>query len=194
MIEGVAYVRSRRDILGILALTIAFGVFGSAYSSQLPAFVDKMLNASETGYAAINTAIGVGALTGGLILAQFGSKLGRGGLVTIASLLFPVVLAFFAFNHSLVIALILGFFLGMGFLMLFNNFNSLLQLSTSDEMRGRVMGLYTLVFFGFSPFGSLLIGAVAERIPLAQAIGLSAAVTMILALVVFYAAPEVRKL
>ncbi len=192
--EGLAYVRQRRDILAILALTIIFGVFGSSYSSQLPAFVDLVLNSKETGYALINTAIGVGALAGGLILAQFGSRLGRGGLMTAASLIFPVVLALFAFNTSLVIAMGLSFFLGMGFLMLFNNFNSLLQLNSSDEMRGRVMGVYTQVFFGFSPFGSLLIGVVAERLPLAQTIGLFAALTLAMALAVFFAAPEIRKL
>ena len=137
LVEGLIYIRSRRDILGILALTIAFGIFGTSYSSQLPAFADKYLNSSETGYAAINTAVGVGALTAGLILAQFGSKIGRGWLVTAASLIFPLILAAFAFNQSLLVALGLSFFLGMGFLLLFNNFNSLLQLNTSDEMRGR---------------------------------------------------------
>ena len=133
-------------------------------------------------------------LTAGLLLAQFGSRIGRGWLVVTASLTYPFLLLLFAFNHSLNLALVLSFFLGMGFLLLFNNFNSLLQLNSSDDMRGRVMGLYTLVFFGFSPFGSLLIGAVAERLSLSLTIGLSAGITLVLALAVFLFAPELRKL
>jgi MFS family permease len=194
LVEGLAYVRGRRDIMAILVLTIIYGVFGVAYSSQLPAFVDQVLHERETAYALLNTGVGVGALTAGLILAQYGSRIGRGWLVVTSSLVYPFLLLIFAFNQSLNLALVLSFFLGMGFLLLFNNFNSLLQLNSSDEMRGRVMGLYTLVFFGFSPFGSLLIGVVAEHISLSLTIGLSAGITLVLAVAVFLLTPELRKL
>jgi predicted MFS family arabinose efflux permease len=187
-------VRGRRDILGILALTIIFGVLGMSYSSQLPAFVTTVLGADETGYGVLNTAVGLGALTGGIFLAQYSMRLPRGKLVTGVALLYPLALGGLAFVPALPPALPLGFLLGLGFLLLFNNFNSLLQLNTSDEMRGRVMSLYSLVFFGFSPFGSLLIGAAAEQIPLQVAIGLSAGLTLILALAVFTVIPEMRKL
>jgi MFS family permease len=194
LLEGFAYVRGRRDILGILILTIIFGVFGVAYSSQLPAFVDQVLHSQATAYALLNTAVGVGALTAGLIMAQYGMRIGRGRLVMIASLVYPCLLFLFAFNQSLNVAVVLAFFLGMGFLLLFNNFNSLLQLNSSDEMRGRVMGLYTLVFFGFSPFGTLLIGAVAEKLPLSLTIGMSAGISLVLASIVFILTPDLRKM
>jgi MFS family permease len=194
ILAGLAYVRGRRDILAVLGLTVIFGVLGMAYSSQLPAFVISVLGADETGYGAVNTAVGLGALVGGVFLAQYGARLPRGKLVTITALLYPFALGAFAFVPSLNPALPLAFLLGLGFLMLFNNFNSLLQLNTSDEMRGRVMSLYSLVFFGFSPFGALMIGAVAERVPLPLTIGLSAALTLILALGVFFSVPEFRRL
>lgn len=56
------------------------------------------------------------------------------------------------------------------------------------------MSLYSLVFFGFSPFGSLIIGAVAERVPLPLTIGASAALTLLMALGVYAAVPELRKI
>jgi MFS family permease len=194
ILAGLAYVRGRRDILAVLALTVIYGVLGMAYSSQLPAFVTSVLGADEKGYGAINTAVGLGALAGGLVLAQYGARLPRGKVVTVTALLYPVALGAFAFVPTLKPALPLAFLLGLGFLLLFNNFNSLLQLNTSDEMRGRVMSLYSLVFFGFSPFGALLIGAVAESVPLPLTIGLSAALTLALALAVFLSVPEFRRI
>jgi MFS family permease len=193
ILAGLTYVRGRRDILAILGLTVIFGVLGTAYSSQLPAFVTSVLGADETGFGAVNTAVGLGALVGGIVLAQYGTRLPRGRLVTVTALLYPLALGAFAFIPTLTPALPLAFLLGLGFLLLFNNFNSLLQLNTSDEMRGRVMSLYSLVFFGFSPFGALLIGAVAESLPLPLTIGLSAALTLILTLAVLFAVPEIRK-
>ena len=56
------------------------------------------------------------------------------------------------------------------------------------------MSLYSLVFFGFSPFGALMIGAVAERVPLPLTIGLSAVLTLVLALGVFFSVPEFHRL
>jgi predicted MFS family arabinose efflux permease len=194
ILDGLAYVRKRQDILGILALTIIYGVLGTAYSAQLPAYVTQVLGADEAGYGALNTTIGLGALTAGVILAQFSARLPRGRLVLVTAMVYPLALGGFAAVRSLNAALPFAYLLGLGFLMLFNNFNSLLQLNTSEEMRGRVMSLYGLVFFGFSPFGSLLIGAVAERLTLPPTIALSAGLTLILAAVVFLAAPAVRRL
>jgi len=193
IMAGLRYVRGRRDILGILGLTITFGVVGMAYSSQLPAFVTSVLKADETGFGALNTAVGLGALTGGIILAQYGPRLPRARLVNITAFSYPLVLGAFAFIPGLVPAYPLAFLLGLGFLMLFNNFNSLLQHNTSNEMRGRVMSLYSLVFFVASLAAPLIIGAVAESVPLPLTIGASAALTLLMALGVYAAVPELRK-
>lgn len=194
MLEGLQFVRSRRDILALLLLSLAFGFFGIAYSSQLPAFVDKVLHSGETSFGAINAAIGIGAFAAGVLLAQTASASPRGKMVTLSAFIYPFLLVGFGFNASLNLAIVLTFFLGFFWLLLFNNVNSLLQLNTSEEMRGRVMSLYSLVFFGFSPFGSLAIGAIAERIPLALTIGLSGLVTMLLTVAIFLFAPEIKKL
>jgi MFS family permease len=194
ILAGFTYVRGRRDILAILALTVIFGVLGLAYSSQMPAFVSGVLGAGAAGYGAINTAVGLGALAGGVLLAQYSTRLPRGKLVVATALLYPLVLGAFAMVQSLQLALPLAFLLGLGFLLLFNNFNSLLQLNASDDMRGRVMSLYSLVFFGLSPFGALMLGAAAERLALPLAIALSAALTFVLALGVLLSVPELRKL
>jgi len=69
-----------------------------------------------------------------------------------------------------------------------------LQNNITDEMRGRVMSLYTLTFFGFSPFGNLLMGAVAERWGLSLAIAGSAVIAFILITILHIQTPKLRQL
>jgi MFS family permease len=194
MIEGLQYVRSHRDIRGLLLLSLIFGFFGTSYGSLLPAFVDKALHSGEASFGALNAATGIGAFGAGLLLAQLASSSARGKMVTISAFVYPFVLMVFGFITSINLALVFTFLLGFFFLLMFNNINSLLQLNTSENMRGRVMSLYSLVFFGFSPFGSLAIGAIAERIPISLTIGLSGLVTILLTVVIFMSTPEIKKL
>ncbi|MFT3895783.1 MAG: hypothetical protein QM730_29545 [Anaerolineales bacterium] len=63
-----------------------------------------------------------------------------------------------------------------------------------DDFRGRVMGLYTLTFFGFAPFGNLLIGYLGEKIGLGIAMTLFAILSLILSRLVLTKTPELQKL
>jgi MFS family permease len=81
---------------------------------------------------------------------------------------FPVVLTAFALNSNFIVALLLTYLLGVGFMLEFTQINTLLQTRVDDHMRGRVLSLYTLTFFGFAPFGSLLVGALGEAFGLAS--------------------------
>ena len=118
----------------------------------------------------------------------------RGKWLTYVSIAFPVTLCIFALNHSYPLALILGGILGVGFMGQFTLINTLLQNNISDAMRGRVMSLYTLTFFGFAPFGNLAIGAIAERSGLSNAIAGSAVIAFILVVILHLTTPTLRAL
>jgi predicted MFS family arabinose efflux permease len=193
-LEGIRYARSHQEILSLLILTAVLATFGTAYSSILPAFIIRVLHSDAAGYGTVNAFIGAGAVTGALLLAQFGNRGKRGRILFFANLVYPVVLGLFAFNSVFPIALVLSFIIGIGFMLLFNNINSLLQMRVSDEMRGRVMSLYTLSFFGFSPFGTLAIGAVAERLSMNITIGVSAVLTLLFSLVIYFKSSGVTRL
>ena len=74
-----------------------------------------------------------------------------------------------------------------------NSMNSMLQLKVQDNMRGRVMGLYTLCFFGLTPFGSLAAGFVAEYLPLNLTVALTALIMLIGSLFILWRIPEIRE-
>ena len=104
------------------------------------------------------------------------------------------LLAAFAFNTNFPMALLLSFSIGFGFMIQANSMNSLLQLKVQDNMRGRVMGLYTLCFFGLTPFGSLAAGTIAEYIPLNLTVALTALIMLIGSLLILWRIPEIRKI
>jgi hypothetical protein len=72
--------------------------------------------------------------------------------------------------------------------------NTLLQTRVEDVYRGRIMGLYTLSFFGFAPFGNLAIGVVAEKFGLSLTIGVSALLALLLSRLIVQKFPLVAKL
>ncbi|MBX3015829.1 MAG: MFS transporter [Caldilineaceae bacterium] len=192
--SGVAYANSIEKVRALLMMAFIISCFGITYSTILPAFVDKNLQQDATAFGALNTAAGIGAIITAYFIARYGDHGQRGQWLAISAIAFPIVLCGFALNRSYPVALILGVFLGMGFMSQFTLINTLLQTNISDEMRGRVMSLYTLTFFGFTPFGNLAIGAVAEQWGLGEAIASSALIALVLSLIVIYKTPQLRQL
>jgi MFS family permease len=192
--NGVTYVQKRGDLRGILSQAAIFGVFGVSYSTVLPAYVDSVLHVGPAAYGAINAASGVGAVTSALFLARYGSDIQRGRWLTGVALAFPFVLMAFAWAPGLPVALGLAFILGVCFLGQFTLLNTLLQTRVDDTMRGRVMSLYTLIFFGIAPFGNLTIGAVSEFWGLSVTLTLSAAITLALSALNLLRSDKVRSL
>ena len=193
-VAGVRYSMGKKEILALITLAYVFSIFGLSYSALLPAFVDKSLHSDAAGFGAINALVGVGAFTGALVVARYGNSGHRGLIMLASNLIYPIILGIFAFNTQFGLALVLSFGLGLGFMLLLNTVNSLLQIHVSDEMRGRVMSLYTLSFFAFSPLGSLATGAIAESVPMNLTIGVSAALTFVLTLALYLANPSLRKM
>ena len=97
-------------------------------------------------------------------------------------------------NLSRIPILFLALGLGFGFMSQFTMMNTLLQTRVADALRGRVMALYALTFFGFAPFGNLAIGALSERIGLSPAISIFAAASLALAVLTHRRVPQIRRL
>ena len=192
--SGLAYVKGAPELRALLLMALFFSLFGISYSTVLPAFVDKVLHQGAQAFGVINAMSGIGAVTGAFLIARYGDLGQRGRWLSWSSLLFPLVLGAFAFNHSYPTAMLLALLLGVGFMITFTLINTLLQTHIIDEMRGRVLSLYTLTFFGFTPFGNLAIGTLAERWGLSQAIAASATASLFLSALVILTTKELRRL
>lgn len=194
LLRGLRYVLAQREVFALLLLALIFSVFGIAYYALMPAFADQILHLDATGYGALNAIIGIGAVSAAFVIARYGDRGQRGRWLVTANLTFPIVLLAFANNSSPALAMLLALLLGVGFMFEFTLINTLLQTTVPDEVRGRVMGLYTLTFFGFAPFGNLALGAWAEIYGLSAMISISALLTLGLATIVIALVPRLRQL
>jgi MFS family permease len=192
--DGLHYAGSRSEIVSLLLLASVFGLFGNAYSALLPAFVDQVYHAGANGYGFLNAAVGLGAVTSAFLIAQFVDRARRGTWLFFANQGFSIMLFVFAFNQNFPLALLAGFGLGLCFMMQSTNMNSLLQTQVDDAMRGRVLSLYTLSFFGLAPFGNLISGALAERWTLTGAVAVFAAFNLVGSVFIFIKNPKLRKM
>lgn len=192
--SGVVYAASIIEIRALLMMAFILSTFGITYSTVMPAFVQDVLHAGPQAFGVINACSGIGAIIAAVLIARHGGRGTRGYWLCLVALIFPIVLTLFALNHDYSSALILAVLLGVGFMSQFTLINTLLQTRISDEMRGRVLSLYTMTFFSFAPFGNLAMGAIAEKWGLSLAIASSAMLALILSAVVIWRTPELRAL
>jgi MFS family permease len=189
---GIQYVSKQAELGGLLLLSLTFSVFGISYSTLLPAFVERNLHQGAAAYGWVNAATGVGAVMGAFFIANNRRLSWRGTWLVSACLAFPLILIVFAFTAYLPANLILALGLGVGFMVEFTMINTLLQTHVEDHLRGRVMALYTLTFFGFAPFGNLAIGALSENIGLSYAITIFALIGLLLTIIVLRKIPHIK--
>ena len=191
--EGIRFIARHPVIRPIIILVGAAALFGFSYAVLLPAYATDVLHTDEAGYGVMNAAVGIGALIGSLLVASLSRRGNRGGILTLGSLLFPLALLGLALTGSLYVALFLLVLVGLGFVMQNVEANTLVQTLAPDELRGRVTSVYSLMFFGTAPFGSLLAGAVAQVVGSSLAIALGAGVSLVFALGLILFAPQVRR-
>jgi predicted MFS family arabinose efflux permease len=164
MLEGFTYVAGHRRVRTLLLLFSVVGIFGWSYAVLLPAYATDVLHVNEGGYGALLSANGLGALLGALTVATFGSRvrprvLVLGGLWVFSAML--LLLAVVRWYPLVLACLLVG---GWGMLCYFSTTNTLIQTSVPDRMRGRVMGIWALVFGGMLPIGGIESGLVSQAV------------------------------
>jgi MFS family permease len=183
VMEGFSYVWGHRRMRTLLILFAIVGVFGWSYSVLLPAFARDVLKTGAGGYGALMGANGIGALIGALTVASAGHRVSRRVLVFGGLWIFSAMLFLLAFTDNFYVAMVLLGIGGWGMLLFFSTTNTLLQMSASDEMRGRVMGIWALVFGGMMPIGGLEAGSLSHLLGLRPTVATGAVVCALAALV-----------
>jgi MFS family permease len=220
MLEGLRYVWQNVNVRTIIAVVGIASLSIGSYSVLFPAFAADVFRVNATGLGWLNAAMGAGALAGALTVASLGAYRRKGRILTVGNLAFPAAVLLFALSASLVPALLghgwlpssrvtaLGltfpplFILsllmlvgtGWGFMVQNAMANTLVQSIVPDELRGRVMSAYMLMFFGSTPFGALLMGSLAQALGPAAGVAIGATVALGFALFTLLAVPKLRRL
>ena len=194
MHEGLRAVAADRRILALILLVGAVGLFGMSFATLLPAWAVEVLGGDSRTNGFLQSARGIGALAAALGIASLAHRRFKGKVITAVSLLYPVVLLLFSFTRSLPLSLLTLLAVGAANITVINLANSLLQSLVPDAVRGRVMGMYTLSFFGFMPIGALLAGGAATAVGVPVTVAISAACFLGCAVAVTLAVPSIRRL
>ncbi len=190
--EGVRYTFSHRVILTIIGLIAVTSLFGQTFVNLIPAWTVRVLGGNAATNGLLFSARGVGALASALLIASLGRFRFKGKLLTLGSFLFPLMLMVFSLTRSLPMSLILLVGAGGAAILVFNMANALVQTLVQDTLRGRVMSIYSLTFFGFMPIGSLWIGLIAEKFGVPWALVVNSAILFIFACIIWIFVPSIR--
>ena len=173
VIEGFQFARQTKPIRALLLLVGLVSLVGMPYSVLMPIFADKILHGGARGLGILMGATGVGALIGALALAAKHGLKGLGKWVAVTSTGFGVALIAFSFSRSFWLSALFLVPVGLFMMVQMASTNTLIQAMVPDQLRGRVIALYSMMFMGMAPFGAFFAGAIAQKIgaPWTVAIG-----------------------
>jgi MFS family permease len=163
MREGFRFVISRRTLLLLTFLSFAGTFLGMPIITFLPVVAKVIFAAGPKAYTYLLSAYGVGSVIGALFVAASGHAPKKGRLALMLQLAFATLLVAFALSRAFPLSLLIAFGAGACIVGVISLYSSLVQLATTDSMRGRVMSIFMLAFRGGMPLGNLLAGFVAQR-------------------------------
>jgi predicted MFS family arabinose efflux permease len=216
MMEGVRFVLSQQVLLVLMSLVAVTSFLSRPYQTLLPVFADRMLKGSAQPVVAflcngdhpimtcqspealplglLYSAVGIGAVIGAFLVASLPEHARRGRMLTLGNLGLPVLLLAFVSSQVFTLSLFLMVLVGMGQVFQNTLANTLLQITSPDLLRGRVMSQYSLVTQGMHQLGGLQAGFVADWIGAPLSVGIGAGVSLAYGLFVFFRYPRVREM
>jgi MFS family permease len=214
--EGIRFVLSHQVLLILMSLVAVNAFLSMPYITLMPVFANEVLKTSaqpvvsflcDGSNSLLNcqtpealplglllTAVGIGSVIGAFIVASLPMGARRGWLLTMGNLGLPLTLLLFANTSSMRLALVLMLFTGLGHVLQNAMANTLLQINTPDQLRGRVMSQYSLVAQGTTNLGGLQAGFMADWIGAPLSISIGAAVSLLYGSIVFIKYKRVREL
>lgn len=192
--EGWDYVIGFQPISSILLLLALISLVGMPYTTLMPIFASKILRGGPHTLGFLMAAVGVGALAGAVRLAARPSVRGLGRVIPMTAAGFGASLIAFSASHLQWLSLLLLVITGYCFMQQMASSNTIVQTIVDEGKRGRVMSFYAMAFQGIAPFGSLIAGAVANRIGAPHTLMIGGLLCVLGAALFAMQLPAIRKL
>jgi MFS family permease len=191
---GFAYLRSERQMRVLLLMTAVVSFLGIPYITFIPYFAKVQLNAGESGLGWLLACSGLGAFFGAVTVAARGVIRHRGVVLTLAGIGFFAAIVGFSNSYHFAWSACLALFEGYSGILMISCFNVSIQHLSSDEMRGRIMSIYTTSFLGLPPLGALLAGELSRHIATGHALSLMAVAAAVAFVAIFASSRPLREL
>jgi MFS family permease len=174
VLAGLSYLRRETRILAMILLVSFFGIVGMGYEAMIPAYTRRIVQSGVGGYSFLLASCGVGATVGAFVVASLGSQGRRERWATAGMIIFAGFLASAAVlprevqasgapssRYALVVASLCLCGVGFGAVVFYSSALTMIQLAVPDRLRGRVMGIWMIVYSGSVPLGALWTGRAA---------------------------------
>ena len=182
--EAMAYVAARPDILAVM-ITVFFATsFGLNFNIFNTMMATQVFDKGAAEYGALGSILAVGSLSGAIISARLEKKRGP-RFVMIGSMIFSAILILSAFAPTYLVYSILLPIIGCVALLTFIGANTMVQLRTDSQIRGRVMGIYLTVFLGGTPIVSPFIGIMTQEVGTRPTVAICGLISLLAAIATF---------
>ncbi len=192
MRHGIVFIVHHPALRWILLAQFVTAILTRPYSQLVPALAVNVLHAGAGGLGWAVSAIGIGGFGGALVTAYFAGRERRSRLWLQSALLMSIGVFALAFVPTLSSALPVLFTIGLGTLASLGATNTLIQILSPDDVRGRALAVYTMIAIGVVPLGSLVDGAIAAAIGLRPTFALAGAICTVMFLAIWVLRPAVR--
>ncbi len=193
ILEAIQHIKKESIIVALVSLGLLSSLFAGSYNFLLPIFADDILGVGETGLGILMTVGALGGALGSLIVvAASNARRGRGMILISISIIKTIALVAFSQAHIFPIAMAAMFFMGSTQVMFMTMLTIAMQQLAPDHLRGRIMSL-RVIFMGFSPFGVLIMGTIAELHGASNTVLLGALLYGLTSLLVLLMTPTLRR-
>ncbi len=189
MAEGIGYVNRHGVIRTLMLLSFFNSIFGLSYIALMPAFAGQSLGAGPEAFGFLQAAGGLGAIIGSTTLAAVANRITYRGVLMLAGAIgFGTLLAAFSLAPFLGIALVLIFCMGFANTFYLTTVQTIVQEEVPDTLRGRVMGIFGLVW-NLIPLGGVFAGVMASAFGVREALFLAGSIVALTAVIMLVASP-----
>jgi MFS family permease len=194
MRQGIVFIARHPALRWIVLTQLVTSLLTRPYSQLIPALTVNVLHAGARGLGWAVSAIGVGGFGGALITAYFAQRERRSRLWMLSGLLMSLGVCALGFVPTLGVAVPLLFAIGVGTLASMGATNTLIQVLSPDDVRGRALSIYTMIAIGVVPLGALVNGAIASNLGLRPTFAIAGAICTALFVAIWFLRPIVRTL
>ena len=178
--DGLHYLKSTPS-LGVLVLLLSLmSLLVLPYTTLFPIIAKEILVGDASIYGYLNSFVGVGALSGAILLASLKTNRHLRKLLIVATTLFGLGILLFSLSHTLTFSYLFCAIAGFGMMLHVTIINTLLQTTSDSSMRGRVISYFAMAFFGMQPLGALLIGTISHYVGAAETLLFEGCVALVI--------------
>jgi MFS family permease len=162
--EGLVYIKNNSAVFNVLMLMLIVSLFAINFNVVVPVYSKYVFHNNPEIFGFLMSSLGVGSIVGAILVAMGSSRSPNPVFLVMGGVILSVFQMVIAFVTGLYPAMIVLFLIGFGAIIFTALSNTTIQLNTPDELKGRAMSVYSLVFMGVTPVGNLFIGGIADGI------------------------------